>query len=76
MHTLTAPSVERALIVFERHYELSTADFYEAHYADSEVVEHIPRRHRHLWASLRRTHERMTGGGALADRLERELEPA
>jgi hypothetical protein len=73
---MTAPAVERTLLVFERKFALSTAEFYEAHYDDAPTVAHIPRRHRALWASMHRTHMRLMGGGALADRIERELEPA
>jgi hypothetical protein len=74
---LTVPDVERSLLVLERHYGLSTTEFYERYYSDRNDprLSAIPQRHRSLWASLRRTHERMTGGGGLADRLEHELQP-
>ena len=73
---MTVPDVERSLLAYERRFGLSSAAFYEAHYSDEDRVAHIPRRHRSRWASLYRTLERMAGGGTLADRIERELEPA
>ncbi len=72
---LTPAAVERTLLSYERKFDLSTAEFYEAHLIDAERVKEIPRRHRHLWASLHRTLERMSGGGDLAGRFEQELEP-
>ena len=74
---ITVASVERTLLAYERGFGMSSAIFYEAYYAaDEERIAHIPQRHRSRWASLYRTLERMAGGSALADRIERELEPA
>ena len=72
---ITAPDVERILLAFERRYGLSSPRFYEAHCADDASVDSVPPRRRWLWASMYRTHERLMGGGALADRIERDLEP-
>lgn len=72
---ITIPDVERSLLVYERHFGMSSAELYDAHYADDGRVAHIPRRHRARWASLYRTLRRMSGG-TLAERIERELEPA
>jgi len=73
---LTVGVVEHALSDYEARFGMTTAEFYECHLADARRIDAIPRRHRHLWASLHRTLERMTGGGSLAGRIDRELEPA
>jgi hypothetical protein len=75
---ITPVSVERTLLIYERRFGISSVDFYEAYYSGlgSDALADIPRHHRSRWASLYRTLERMTGGGALADRIGAELEPA
>ena len=67
----TVASLERVLASFEEHYGLSTTDFYEAHVADAEL-DHIPRFHRHVWASFYRNVRRMRGDD-FAERAERAL---
>jgi hypothetical protein len=72
---LTAASVERALLAYERTLACPPLSTASCTYADDERVAAIPRRHGSRWASLYRSLERMDDG-ALADRLGRELELA
>lgn len=70
-------SIEEALHVFERAYELDSEDFHRAHVGDDELVAHVPGFHRQTWAGFYRTWKRMSGsGGSFAEQVERELEPA
>lgn len=72
---ITAEEVERALLIYERRYGIPTVEFYEQHLASDPRLDEIPRRHRATWASLHRTLERLSAGGDLASRIERDLEP-
>lgn len=45
-------SVRDALEVYERHYKLSSAEFYEAHQVDGPSVREIPLHQRGIWAGL------------------------
>jgi hypothetical protein len=67
----SATSLERVLALLEERYEMSTADFYDAHVA-GETLEHIPWFHRHVWASFYRDVRRMRGD-EFAERAEGTL---
>jgi hypothetical protein len=53
-----AASLERVLLVLERHYGMSSAEFYAAHEA-GESLEGIPEFDRHVWASFYRDVRRL-----------------
>ncbi len=58
-----AASLEHSLQAFERRYSLESAEFYAAHIRDdSEIVGHIPRWHRHSWASFYREWQQVSSG--------------
>lgn len=68
-------TLERTLAVYERHYGMSSEDFYEAHLADAPEVKAIPRHQRSSWASFVRELRELDGGD-LPGHVSRELEPA
>jgi hypothetical protein len=49
--TYNATSLANALLVLQRHFALSSPDFYRAYRADSADIGHIPSMARHQWAS-------------------------
>jgi hypothetical protein len=72
-HVYTAASLEHVLGLFEERFGLSTLEFYEAYESGNvERFEHIPRFHRHVWASFYRDVRRMRGDD-FAESAERTL---
>ena len=71
-----AQSLKSIIDSFEKRFEIDSAVFYEAHYADDEsVVGGIPAFHRHSWASFYREWRQMSSDGFAAT-VKRELELA
>jgi hypothetical protein len=56
-----AASLERVLLAFERHHEMSSAEFYER-YSSGEELPAISLFNQHAWASFYRDVIRLTGG--------------
>jgi hypothetical protein len=56
-----AASLERVLLAFERHYEMSSAEFYER-YSSGEELPAISHFNQHAWASFYRDVTRLAGG--------------
>ena len=70
-----APSLRAVIDTFEERFEMDSEAFYEAHYADNESVQRIPRFHRHSWASIYREWRELSGADFAAN-VRRELELA
>jgi hypothetical protein len=66
----TAESLSRAIAEFERHYEMSSEAFYEAHQADT-LPATMPRFDRHVWASFYEDALRLRQRDDVLDRVGR-----
>lgn len=69
-----ASGLERALKAYEDHFGLASSDFCEAYSngEDDPRLKRIPRFDRHVWASLYREFDELSGGRLVAQ-VEREL---
>lgn len=67
-----AATLDRALLLLERRFGLSSADFFDAHRRDDPQLHEMPQRLRQLWANLYRERRRL-GEDPLIGEVEREL---
>lgn len=69
----SADSLERALLSYERHYGLGSAEFYELYLADDLTADRVHRHHQNTWASFYRDVLRLRRVD-LAGHVDRSLE--
>lgn len=63
----SAESLSRALGEFERHFGLSSAEFYDRHLKDEELS--VPRFEQHVWASFYEDVTRLSQEGEVMGRV-------